>query len=51
MNEVLKLLEQRRSIRAYQKEQITDAQLEAILRAGICRLRRIRCKAARSFHM
>ena len=35
MNEVLKLLEQRRSIRAYQKEQITDAQLEAILRAGI----------------
>ena len=35
MNEVLKLLEQRRSIRAYQKEQITDAQLEAILQAGI----------------
>lgn len=35
MNEVLKLLEQRRSIRAYQKEQITDEQLEAILQAGI----------------
>ena len=35
MNETLKLLEQRRSIRAYQKEQITDVQLEVILQAGI----------------
>ena len=35
MNEILKLLEERRSVRAYRKEQITDAQLEAILRAGI----------------
>lgn len=35
MNEILKLLEERRSVRAYRKEQITDEQLEAILRAGI----------------
>ena len=35
MNEMLKLLEQRRSVRAYRKEQITDQELEAILRAGI----------------
>lgn len=35
MNETLKLLAERRSIRAYQKEQITDAELEAILEAGI----------------
>lgn len=34
MNEILKLLKERRSIRAYQKEQITEAQLEAILEAG-----------------
>lgn len=35
MNETMKVLKERRSIRAYQKEQITDAQLEAILEAGI----------------
>ena len=35
MNEILKLLEERRSVRAYQKEQITDEQLDAIIRAGI----------------
>ena len=35
MNEILKLLEERRSVRAYRKEQITDEQLEAVLRAGI----------------
>ena len=35
MNETLKLLEERRSVRAYRKEQITDEQLEEILQAGI----------------
>ena len=35
MNEILKLLEERRSVRAYQKEQITDEQLDAIIQAGI----------------
>lgn len=34
MNETLKVLKERRSIRAYQKEQITEAQLETILDAG-----------------
>ena len=34
MNETLKALKERRSIRAYQKEQITEAQLETILDAG-----------------
>jgi len=35
MNEVLKCLETRRSVRAYKPEQITDAELEAILNAGL----------------
>ena len=35
MNEMLKLLEQRRSVRVYRKEQITGEELEAILQAGI----------------
>ena len=34
MNEVLKLLKQRRSIRRYKAEQIKDAELDAILEAG-----------------
>ena len=34
MNEVIKTIKERRSIRAYKKEQITDAQLDAILEAG-----------------
>ena len=35
MNEVLKCLETRRSVRAYKPEQITNAELEAILNAGL----------------
>lgn len=35
MNETLKVLEQRRSIRSYRTEQITDQELETILNAGI----------------
>ena len=35
MNEILKSLEERRCVRAYRDEQITDEQLEAILRAGL----------------
>ncbi len=34
MNEVLKALKTRRSIRAYKSEQITDAELEQVLEAG-----------------
>lgn len=34
MNEVLKALKERRSIRRYRAEQISDAQLKAILEAG-----------------
>lgn len=34
-NEVLTCLEERRSVRKYKDEQISDAQLEAILRAGL----------------
>lgn len=34
-NEVLKCLEERRSVRKYKDEQISDAQLEAILKAGL----------------
>lgn len=34
MNEVLKLLKQRRSIRRYKAEQIKDAELDAILETG-----------------
>jgi nitroreductase len=34
MNEVIKTIKERRSIRAYKNEQITDAQLDAILEAG-----------------
>lgn len=34
MNEVLKCLKERRSIRAYKAEQIRDSELEAILEAG-----------------
>lgn len=34
MNEVMKTIEERRSIRAYRGEQITKAQLDAILEAG-----------------
>ena len=34
MNEVIKTIKERRSIRAYNNEQITDAQLDAILEAG-----------------
>ena len=33
-NEVLNILEKRRSIRAYRPEQIKDEELDAILRAG-----------------
>ena len=35
MNETVKILEERRSIRAYRPVQITDEQLETILRAGL----------------
>ena len=35
MNETLKVLRERRSIRAYQNKQITPAELDAILEAGI----------------
>lgn len=35
MNETLKTLEERRSIRAYRPEQISDEKLEQILRAGL----------------
>lgn len=35
MNEVLNCLETRRSVRKYLPKQITDAELEAVLRAGI----------------
>ena len=34
MNEVLKVLKQRRSVRRYKAEQIKDAELDAILEAG-----------------
>lgn len=34
-NEVLTCLEERRSVRKYKDEQISDAQLEAILKAGL----------------
>ena len=34
MNEVIKTIEERRSIRAFRNEQITKEQLEAILKAG-----------------
>ena len=34
MNEVIRNIKERRSIRAYKNEQITDAQLDAILEAG-----------------
>ena len=34
MNEVLKVLKERRSIRRYQSKQISDAELDAILEAG-----------------
>ena len=34
MNEVLKVIRQRRSVRRYKPEQITDAELNAILEAG-----------------
>ena len=34
MNEVLKAIRERRSVRRYKKEQITDAELNAILEAG-----------------
>ena len=34
MNETLKTLRERRSVRRYKKEQITDAELDAILEAG-----------------
>ena len=34
MNEVLKVLKERRSIRRYKKDQISDAELKAILEAG-----------------
>ncbi|MBQ3321345.1 MAG: nitroreductase family protein [Firmicutes bacterium] len=34
MNEVIKNMKERRSIRAYKNDQITDAQLDAILEAG-----------------
>ena len=34
MNETLKVLKERRSIRSYKPEQITDAELNAILEAG-----------------
>lgn len=34
MNEVLKVLKERRSIRRYKKEQIKDSELKAILEAG-----------------
>lgn len=34
MNEVLKCLEERRSVRSYKPEQIKDSELEQILRAG-----------------
>ena len=34
MNEVIRAIKERRSIRAYKNEQITDAQLDAILEAG-----------------
>ena len=33
-NEFLKLIETRRSVRKYQPRQITDEQLDAVLRAG-----------------
>ncbi len=35
MNETLKVLKERRSIRQYKKEQITDEQLDQILEAGM----------------
>ena len=35
MNEVLKCLEERRSVRRYRKEQIKESQLEQILEAGM----------------
>ena len=34
MNEVLKVLKERRSCRSYRPEQITDAELDAVLEAG-----------------
>ena len=34
MNETLKVLHERRSIRKYKAEQITDQELDAILEAG-----------------
>ena len=34
MNETLNVLKERRSIRKYKAEQITDAELDAILEAG-----------------
>jgi nitroreductase len=35
MNETLKTLKERRSIRAYRPEQVKEADLEAILEAGL----------------
>ena len=35
MNEVIKTIEERRSIRAFRNEQITKEQLETILKAGV----------------
>ena len=34
MNEVLKVLKERRSCRSYRPEQITDEELNAVLEAG-----------------
>ena len=36
MNDVIKTIKERRSIRSYKNDQITDAQLDAILEAGEC---------------
>lgn len=35
MNEVIRTIKERRSIRSYKNEQISDAQLDAILEAGV----------------
>ena len=36
MNEAMKTLYERRSIRRYQSKQITREELDAVVRAGVC---------------
>lgn len=47
MNEVLKNLKERRSVRAYKSEQITEAELDAVLEAGVWAPTGMNCQAVK----